>query len=114
MNRLRKNSQQILSMAIRYIEENARRDITLREIAEHVGISQQHICRIFRDHLNVHSTEYITRIRLNLAMEMILNTNLPMSEVAKECGFRSASYFSTVFGKYEHMTPNEYRKRYRV
>ena len=114
MNRLRKNSQQILSMAIRYIEENARRDITLREIAEHVGISQQHICRIFRDHLNVHSTEYITRIRLNLAMDMILNTNLPMSEVAKECGFRSASYFSTVFGKYEHMTPNEYRKRYRV
>lgn len=114
MNKLRKNSQQILSMAIRYIEDNVQRDITLREIAEHIGISQQHMCRIFREHMNVHSTEYITRIRLNMAMEMILNTNLSMAEIAQHCGFRSASYFSTVFGKYENMTPNNYRKQYKV
>lgn len=114
MNKLRKNSRQILASAVAYIEENACREITLKEISEHAGISQQHMCRIFREHLNVHSSEYVTRIRLNLAMEKLLNTNLSMSEIAAECGFRSASYFSTVFGKYEHMTPNNYRKKYKV
>lgn len=114
MNRFRKDSQQILSVAIRYIEENVCRDITLKEIAEHIGISQQHMCRIFREHMNVRSTEYITRIRLNMAMEMILNTDESMAEIALKCGFRSASYFSTVFGRYQHMTPNNFRKLYKV
>ena len=114
LNKLRKNSQQILSMAVRYIEENVSRDVTLKEVCEHVGVSQQHMCRIFKEHMEVHFTEYVTRIRLNMAMELILNTNLPMSEIAEKCGFRSASYFSTVFGKYERMTPNNYRKQYKV
>ena len=90
------------------------RDITLKEIAEHIGISQQHMCHIFREHMNVRSTEYITRIRLNMAMEMILNTDESMAEIALKCGFRSASYFSTVFGRYQHMTPNNFRKLYKV
>lgn len=114
MNRYRKNSQQILGMALEYIKDNVTRDVTLRELSDHIGISQQHMCRIFREHLNVHYTEYVTRIRLNMAMDMILNTDTPMAEIAKKCGFRSASYFSTVFGKYENMTPNNYRKRYKV
>lgn len=114
LNKLRKNSQQILSMAVRYIEENVSRDVTLKEVCEHVGVSQQHMCRIFKEHMEVHFTEYVTRIRLNMAMELILNTNLPMSDIAERCGFRSASYFSTVFGRYERMTPNNYRKQYKV
>ena len=114
LNRFRKNSQQILAMAIDYIKENVCREVTLREISKQIGISQQHMCRIFREHLNVHFTEYVTRVRLNIAMEMILNTDLPMAEIAERCGFKSASYFSTVFGKYEHMTPNNYRKQYKV
>ena len=114
MNRYRKNSQQILGMALDYIKDNVVRDVTLRELSDHIGISQQHMCRIFREHLNVHYTEYVTRIRLNMAMDLILNTDIPMAEIAQKCGFRSASYFSTVFGKYERMTPNNYRKRYKV
>ena len=114
MNKLRKNSQQILSMAVRYIEENVSRDVTLKEVCENIGVSQQHMCRIFKEHMEVHFTEYVTRIRLNMAMELILNTELPMSEIAERCGFRSASYFSTVFGRYERMTPNNYRKQYKV
>ena len=114
MNRYRKNSQQILGMALDYIKENVTRDVTLRELSDHIGISQQHMCRIFREHLNVHYTEYVTRIRLNMAMDMILNTDIPMADIAAKCGFRSASYFSTVFGRYERMTPNNYRKKYKV
>lgn len=114
MNRYRKNSQQILGMALDYIKENVTRDVTLRELSDHIGISQQHMCRIFREHLNVHYTEYVTRIRLNMAMDMILNTDIPMADIAEKCGFRSASYFSTVFGRYERMTPNNYRKKYKV
>ncbi len=102
----------ILMPALNYIDENFREDFSIASLAEISGVSQQYLCRIFKQTMNLRPNEYITRRRLTEAKRLLSDTDIPVAEVSARSGFSDAGYFCTVFRRYESMTPVEYRKTY--
>ncbi len=101
----------ILMPALNYIEENFRKDFSVAVLAEITGISQQYLCRIFKQTMNIRPNEYITCRRLQEAKRLLTETDIPVQEICGKSGFSDAGYFSTVFRKYEGVSPMEYRRK---
>lgn len=103
-----KTNQRIQRMLL-YIAEHYWEDIGVDEIAADAQISKRECFRSFKNHLNSSPNMYLTQFRLNRAAEMLILTEKKINEIARECGFFSATYFSTKFLSVYGMSPKEYR-----
>lgn len=83
--------------ALNYIEENFREDFSVSVLAEISGISQQYLCRIFKQAMNMRPNEYITRRRLQESKLLLIETDIPICKICLQSGFSDSGYFSTVF-----------------
>ena len=110
-NRLRNERFRLLSPVLNYIDRNFSTDFPLTDLARIAGVTPQHLCRVFREMMSMRPNEYLTQRRLQEAKRLIEQNEISVSEVAKRSGFPNASYFSTVFKRYEGITPIEYKKR---
>lgn len=110
MNKTRNNRIKLLLPVLEYIDKNFRSDFPLTILAEHAGISPQHLCRVFKETLSMRPNEYLTQRRLREAKRLLQKNELTISEIAIHSGFPNAGYFSTIFKKYEGIPPKEYKK----
>lgn len=81
------------------------------ELAERVGVSWEHLTRSFGSKMGCTPVKYLTDIRLQAAMNNLLNTGDTIEEVACKNGFAGGNYFTKVFKKYTGLTPGQYRKQ---
>lgn len=109
-NKIRSERSRLLLPVLNYIDENFRTDFPMTALAELAGISQQHLCRIFKEAMNMRPSEYVTQKRLQESRRLLRTTDLSVLDVALNSGFSDAAYFSTVFKKHQGMTPIEYKK----
>lgn len=100
---------QIVIDACNYIAENYDKDLTLQLLAKKFSISQSHFLRIFKHETNSTPMAYIIQIRLNNAQRLLRETNLNVNNIAIQCGFNDASYFSHLFKKRFDISPLAYR-----
>ena len=100
----------ILMPALNYIDNNFQNDFSVAVLAEVSGVSQQYLCRIFKQTMNLRPNEYITRRRLMEAKRLLSESDMSVSEVSARSGFSDTGYSCTV---YESVTPAEYRKLYK-
>ena len=100
----------ILKQAKEYIEENYNQyDISLNAVAASVGLSPNHFSTIFSQELGETFIEYLTRVRMEKAKELLRTTSKKSTEIAYEVGYKDAHYFSNLFKKTQNCTPREYR-----
>lgn len=102
--------KQVLS----WLDQHYKERVTIEQIAENAGVSVRECQRVFSVALHDSPTKYLLRRRVSAAAELLAKTNASMSEIALQCGFDSASYFSKQFKAITGMTPREYRTRYTV
>ncbi len=95
--------------AIKYIEENFDKEITLNALCETINVSKYHFCRIFKKVTDITSAEYVNLYRLYRAENLLMGTSGSVSEIAFSCGFASIQYFNKMFKRYRACTPKEYR-----
>jgi len=100
----------LINRACEYIEQNYSQDLTLESVAQHVYLSSCYFSRLFKQLKGYNFIDYLTRVRLKEAKELLLNTNLLISEIASRVGYRDARYFGQVFKRQEGCTPGIYRK----
>ena len=100
-----------LADVLRYIEENYQNQIKLSELSDIAGITEQHLCRLFKKNFAMRPMEYLAKVRIKHAEEMLAFSSRPVSEIAAAVGFPDSSYFSVVFKKYAGVPPIEYRGR---
>lgn len=100
----------ILMPVLNYIDENLTKDISLSQLCEIAKVSPQHLCRIFKEVLQLRPIEYISKKRIAKAKELLTGTDLRIADISFRVGYPDISYFGSVFKKYELMTPGEYRK----
>ncbi|WP_258358563.1 response regulator [Moorella sulfitireducens] len=100
----------LIERAGRFIEANFSRDLTLEEVAQQVYLSPCYFSRLFKQVKGQNFIDYLTRVRLRAAKELLLNTDLPVAAIAERVGYHDARYFGQVFKKQEGYTPGVYRK----
>jgi two-component system, response regulator YesN len=92
-----------------YIRANYQQDIHLQEIADRFFLSREYISRKFKQEFHETITDYLTKIRIENAKELLGNLNLKIYEIAYQVGYQDEKYFSKVFKKVEGISPNDYR-----
>ena len=84
-------------------------ELSLSLVSEELCITASYFSAFFIREVGVGFNEYITNLRMEKAKKMLTETNRRISDIAAECGFRSASYFNSVFRKCCAMAPGYYR-----
>ena len=101
----------LFSKIATYILENySSPAINVTDIANHAGISEVHLRRIFKSAVNTTPVKYINYLRLEKAKNMLINSNYSVNEIAFSVGFEDAYYFSRLFKKEIGISPSEYKK----
>ena len=85
--------------------------ITLRQIAEQLGVSSFHLCRLFRQRTGMSMHSYLTQIRLRVALDKLARGAVDLTRLALETGFSSHSHFSHLFHRSLGTTPSALRGR---
>ena len=86
-------------------------NIGIDEIAEKMNMRKYYLCHVFKKETSMTLTGWKNYLRIERAKELLASSDLKMIDIAYECGFGSASYFSEVFIKSESIAPEAYRKR---
>lgn len=92
-----------------YMKEHVAQPLSLREIADHCGVTGEYLCRLFRKNEAISPLEYLRRRRIEKAVAMLRSTSLDVAEVGRRCGFESASYFGKTFKAYLGLSPSAFR-----
>lgn len=106
------NQHSTLKKAKEYINDNYNKDITIKKIASYLYISDYYLCHLFKENLNYTVNEYITRVRIEKAVELMDNREMNIKDIMYEVGFRSQSHFTKTFKKILGVTPGVYRNKY--
>ena len=92
-----------------YLRKHLNENVGMQELSEATGYSAGYLSRLFRRQEGVTVHDYLTMLRMNLARELLLNTNLRVYEIADHCGYDNATYFIKVFRSINGLTPQEYK-----
>lgn len=99
----------ILRKAIEYINSHFTENISVEDIALGCGVSARHIRNVFRQSANLSPIEYLTRLKVNKAKELMNNNCLTSKDIAYMAGFSNPEYFTRRFKEQSGFTPSEYR-----
>lgn len=101
-------SQQI----IHHLEAHCSEDISLDALAAAMGYNKSYLCVAFKKDTNQTILDCLNMIRIRKAAELIVYSDLTLTQVSEMCGFSSASHFNRVFLKYAGITPGQCRRAY--
>jgi AraC-like DNA-binding protein len=96
--------------ARQYIETHYLESLTLGSLADHARLSRQHFCEGFRKYFGVTPIDYVIRLRVRHAVELLSNIDLNITEISARCGFKDVYYFSRVFKNRMGLSPSVYRR----
>lgn len=94
-----------------YIQNHYARKFTLQEVADHIAISKNYMCGVFKQETNMTIGNYLVSVRMQQARELLLSTSLKSYEIATQVGYDDVIYFGLNFKKYYGLSPMDYKKR---
>ncbi len=106
------NTNQEINKALAYIDKNFKKDLTLEEISQEVGLSLYYFSHLFKEETGKTFVSYLNKLRINKAKHLLRNVDLNIAEVGYQVGYNDPNYFTRVFKEYENMTPSQYRKEH--
>ena len=110
-NLANKGYSYMIRTAMHYMESNYCKDISLTELAELTGGSANYFSRIFKREVGSNFVDWINRLRIEKAKNILLTDTAKVYEVAELVGYSEYKYFITMFKKYTGVTPKQFRKK---
>lgn len=100
---------QAVALVRSYVEDNYERNLSLSFLAGKVYLNPSYLSRLFKRQTGMTLVHFINLTRMSKATELLLNTNMKVSDIAARTGYESPSYFNQAFKKYTGCSPLEYR-----
>jgi len=108
--KLSREAQRLVRIAMAFVHENYSEELSRRVIAQHVGITEDHLTFCFRQELGTTPIEYLQRYRINEAKLLLKETQQTITEIALNVGFSDSGYFGRIFRRETGMTPEAFRR----
>ena len=102
------------NMIFDYIDKNYTEDLSLETVAGVAGFSKFHFSRLFKQFTDISFYDYLNQRRVRAAEQLLLDPDIPITEIAMRSGFSSISTFNRVFKSFKECTPSEFKKMYRT
>lgn len=103
-----------LKKIILFVRQNYMRQISVREAAAHCAVSESHFMKLFRDMTGRSFIAFVKNFRLETAAQMLSGTDRKIIDIAAECGFSSASYFTRAFEQKYACSPAAFRVGHKI
>lgn len=108
----RLSGEDAFNRALDYLNKNYAENITLDVLADYAGFSRYTLSRMFSRHTGATFIQYLNARRVDMAAEMLSQSDLPVTQVALRVGFGSIATFNRVFRTQKGCTPSQYRNVY--
>lgn len=108
------NAQPKLVEVVTLMEANIHEPLTLNELAGHAGTSRRQLERLFQRHLGCTPTRYYLSLRLARARQLLMQTSMPITDIAIACGFVSPPHFTKCYHDHFGSSPRDDRRLRRV
>lgn len=96
-----------------YIEKNAAEKLVVSKLAESSAMAERTFIRRFKNATGNTPSEYIQRVKVELAKKLLENDKTPIKEICYETGYEDQSYFRNIFKKFTGLTPVDYKKQFK-
>ena len=94
-----------------YIQSHYTEKITLAMLAQEFHLTEKYISWYFKEHFSISFMQYVSHLRMTRAKDLLLTTELSITEVALSCGYPSVNLFIRSFKEMHGATPLQYRKQ---
>jgi AraC-like DNA-binding protein len=101
-----------IQRAVRYMNKNLHKKISIEELAEQVFLSHSGLIWKFKQELNTSPSYYLHLLRMRKAEHLLLGSPCSIAEISELCGYQNPYYFTNTFHKHSGMSPTAFRKRY--
>ncbi|WP_274362872.1 AraC family transcriptional regulator [Paenibacillus thermotolerans] len=109
--KLKPKPREMAELLIEFMDAHYRDEITLKHLAELVHLHPSYLVRMFKKQTNTTPFDYLRDLRLKAAVRYLSVTEMPISAIVEETGFRSVHYFSRLFKQAFGQSPAEWRKQ---
>lgn len=99
--------------ALSYIHFNFKQKITLDDVAAHIHMTPTYFCTYFRQQTGTSFVNYINKLRVQLAYDLITQTDMTLTQIYYESGFKSYTHFSKTFKEFYTHSPGYFREKSR-
>lgn len=101
-----------VSDAIEYMKQSFMEPLSVKNIAEHCGLSTSYFYKLFLKTTHTTPNDYLLSVRLAVARNLLITTVDPISEIAEKSGFSSPAYFSDCFRRHFQTSPRQFRETF--
>ena len=108
-----KSEHKDIQKVMEYIVAHYRENLTLGVLAKHIHMNPFHFSNYFKKQVGQNFKDYLNRVRMEDALELLLNSDKRSYEIAEKVGFKDSHYFNEVFSRYYGKTPAAYRKSFK-
>lgn len=109
-NQENKINDHMINKIIEYISEHYAEQLSLRQVADKFHFNYYYLSSYFSNHNKEGFSEYLNKVRVEKAAELLKNPKIPVSEISFMVGYSDHSYFCKVFKKSKSVTPSKFRK----
>jgi AraC-like DNA-binding protein len=99
-----------IRMAKQFMENNFQFKIKITDIANALSLSPNYLANIFKEQLGISPKEYLTMHRMQKASQYLINSSMPVKEIAAKVGYDNALHFSAEFKRIKKVSPTLYQK----
>jgi AraC-like DNA-binding protein len=96
-----------------YLMNNYHQEVDLAAIADMVNMAEGSVCRFFKSQMGLTIFEYLNKLKVDFAKQLLMDKNLSIAEVAGDSGFNNLSHFNKQFKKVTNLQPTEYRMQFK-
>ena len=111
-NKKQQRSAARIKEMLRYVHEHFDQNIDTAQIAKSTGVSESECLRCFRTTIGTTPIQYLRQYRIQRSAQLLTDTQEPVADVARRCGFQDVSYFTKTFRELRGCAPSEYRKEH--
>lgn len=107
-----RNYSLLIQKVITQIETDISSDLSLNNLSKIFDVNSSYLSTLFKKETGSTLTEYVNKMRIERAKELLVSTNVQIQNIAQRCGMLDVNYFTKTFKKYTDLTPKKYREKY--